>query len=474
MQSGSQSLADYEPVTPARGLSSAERGGVPAPQEPAPKARPSGAAREDEAAAPLKRAHSLSFVCLFLFTLVLYLRPAEIYPSFVANNIAFFFGVLTLASYLLSQLSAEGTLTARPREVNAILLLSLAALLSIPMAASPGRAWESFSGVFIRCVLMFLVIVNAVRTERRLRMLILLALAVSCWLSLGAFDDFRAGRLTVEGYRVGGHGSGIFGNPNDLALHLVTMVPLAAGLLFASRGALRRVCYAAAALLMSAGIVVTYSRGGFLGLICALSVLGWKLGRRHRLAVFGIGGLGGLALLVFAPGNYALRLLSIFVPSLDPVGSSTARQGELIHSLWATIYNPIFGVGMGNYVLMSAHEHVTHNAYTEVSAELGLFALGCYLVFLFTPLGRLRRVEREALARPELRRYHYLAVALQASLVGYIVSSFFASVAFLWYVYYLVGYAISLERLFRSESAAHAPSGGDDEGKPPDGGGAEV
>src|SRR4051812_38906939 len=309
MQSGSQSLADYEPVTPARGLSSAELDEVPAPQEPAPKARRRAAAREDEAAsAPLKRAHSLSFICLFLFTLVLYLRPAEIYPSFVTNNIAFFFGVLTLASYLPSQLSAEGTLTARPREVNAILLLALAALISIPLAASPGRAWESFSGVFIRCVLMFLVIVNAVRTERRLRLLMLLALAVSCWLSLGALDDFRAGRLTVEGYRVGGHGSGIFGNSNDLALHLVTMVPLAAGLLFASRGAVRRLFYAAAALLMTVGIVITYSRGGFLGLICALSVLGWKLGRRHRLAVFGAGALGGLALLVLAPGNYALRL----------------------------------------------------------------------------------------------------------------------------------------------------------------------
>src|ERR1700749_5022961 len=115
MQSGSQSLADYEPVTPARGLDSAERDEGPTPQEPGPKARRRATARVDEVmAAPLKRAHFLSFVCLFLFTFVLYLRPAEIYPSFVANNIAFFFGVLTLATYVISQLSAEGTLTARP------------------------------------------------------------------------------------------------------------------------------------------------------------------------------------------------------------------------------------------------------------------------------------------------------------------------------------------------------------------------
>lgn len=454
---------DYEPVVPA-GLGGRGRGAGGDEFYPA---RPSVGAGSGKAAAPpraaekaagsgLKRGHSLTFAGLFLFTLVLYLRPSEIYPSFVTNNIALTVALLTLAVYLPAQLSLDGTLTARPREVNAVLLLAAAALLSIPLAISPALAWESFSGVFIRCVVIFIVLVNAVRTERRLRRLMLLAVAVSCWLSLGALADFSSGRLTVEGYRVGGRGSGIFGNPNDLALHLVTMTPLAAGLLFSSRGLLRKACYGAAALLMTAGIVVTYSRGGFLGLVCALAVLGWKLGRRHRLAVFAAGALGGLTLFALAPGNYALRLLSIFVPSLDPVGSSSARQGELIRSLWAAAYNPVFGVGMGNYVLMSEREHVTHNTYTQVAAELGLFALACYLVFVFTPLKRLRRIERESLGEPALRRHHYLAVGLQASLAGYMVSSFFASVAFLWYVYYLVGYGFCLDRIYASERAALA------------------
>ena len=32
------------------------------------------------------------------------------------------------------------------------------------------------------------------------------------------------------------------------------------------------------------------------------------------------------------------------------------------------------------------------------------------------------------------------------------VCSFFASVAYLWYVYYLVGYAVCLRRLYESET----------------------
>ncbi len=39
-------------------------------------------------------------------------------------------------------------------------------------------------------------------------------------------------------------------------------------------------------------------------------------------------------------------------------------------------------------------------------------------------------------------------MGLQASFVGYMVSSFFLSVAFDWHIYYLVGYAIALRRLY--------------------------
>jgi hypothetical protein len=52
------------------------------------------------------------------------------------------------------------------------------------------------------------------------------------------------------------------------------------------------------------------------------------------------------------------------------------------------------------------------------------------------------------------RRYHHLAVGLQASLAAYMVNSFFASVAYLWYVYYLVGYAVCLRRMYEAETGA--------------------
>ena len=60
---------------------------------------------------------------------------------------------------------------------------------------------------------------------------------------------------------------------------------------------------------------------------------------------------------------------------------------------------------------------------------------------------------RETFGAKANSHFYYLAVGLQASLVGYMVCSFFASVAYLWYVYYLVAYAVCLRRLYESETA---------------------
>jgi O-antigen ligase len=156
--------------------------------------------------------------------------------------------------------------------------------------------------------------------------------------------------------------------------------------------------------------------------------------------------------LAMVPG-YAIRLISLVFPSLDPVGSSDARRGELIRSLYVGLRHPLLGVGMGNYAAeMSYRGQVTHNAYTQVAAEMGMAALFFYTMFIINPLKKLGQVARETFGTRASSDFYYLAVGLQASLLGYMVSSFFASVPYLWYVYYLVGYAVCLRRLYEFET----------------------
>jgi O-antigen ligase len=407
------------------------------------------------ARAVLRRAHGLTYAGLMLFTFVLFYRPYEHVP--LPATLAFWLATLTLVVYFPAQLGAEGNLTARPREVNLVLLFCLAGLLSIPFAKeSPAEAWAAFSNIFIRAVLIFLVIVNVVRTERRLRWLLLLALGSGVLLAAGALSDYASGRLTVEGYRVEGRIGGIFENPNEMAMHLVTLLPIAAALAVGSRGFLKKSLYGGAAALMIAGTVVTYSRGGFLAMAAVMLVLAWTLGRKNRFAVLTAAFLLTVLLLIVAPGNYGARILSIYDRRLDAFGSADARQQLLMSSIIVALRNPLFGVGMGNFIFFSPRSLEAHNAYTQVAAEMGAGGFVVYVLYVLTPLRRMFAVARETFEVRRTSHFYYLAVGIGASLVGYMVASFFGSFAYYWNVYYLVGYAVCLRRIYEGEQAKAA------------------
>ena len=407
----------------------------------------------DRAATSLKRGHAFSFAALFVFTIILYARPAEVYPSPITNSLALIIGVITLATFLATQLSLEGSLTARPVEVNLVLLFMLTALLSIPLAIDPGIAFAEFRGTFIRGVLIFIVIVNVVRTEARLKALLALAIVAAIALSIGAINEYRLGLMLTEGYRVSGRGTGLFGNTNDMALHLVTVLPISIAFFLGSRSAPRTILHAVCAAIMITGILLSYSRGAFLGMLVAFVFFALKIGKRRRLEIAAVvlALLG--AILLLAPSGYGTRLLSIFIPGLDPEGSADSRRGELVRSLYVALRHPLLGIGMGNYQPnMSYRGLVTHNSYTQVASEMGATALVLYAMFVVKPLRKLSVIVRETFAVKEKSNFYYLALGLQASLLVYIVSSFFLSVAYTWNVYYLIGYAVCFRRIYESET----------------------
>jgi probable O-glycosylation ligase (exosortase A-associated) len=406
----------------------------------------------------LRRGHALSFVGLFLFTVVLYFRPYEMFPALSSmRTLAYWIAVSTLAIFVPSQLGLEGNLTTRPREINLVLLLSLCALLSIPLAIDRAEAWDNFVE-FLKVVVMFIVMVNVVRTERRLKILLFLSLAVGCVVSAGAINDYRLGHFTVAGERIAGIIGGMFANSNDMALHLVMMTPICIALFFSTRSIIKKAFFGSCAGLMVVGNIVTFSRGGLLGLVAAMGVLLWKLGRRHRLLVFVLALSLAFSMVAFMPGTMVERLSSIFDPTSDVSGGASAisRRALLFRSLLVMSRHPLLGIGMGNFHSVSIHEQVSHNAYTQVGAEIGIPAMLLYIMLIVAAFKRMRSIEREAPEGQAHTRFYYLALGLQASLVGYMVCSFFISVAFQHYIYYLLGYAICLHRIYETSKPAVA------------------
>lgn len=453
---GLKTKTSYSPVAPSRGRRDASASSIKLVVN---ESKPAGVPVDAEVrlaktfVPKLSHGHKFSYVALFVFTLVLYVRPSELSTSAIAASIALVVGVITLACFFPTQLAMEGNLSAPLTEVKILMLFAMLAVVNIPLAMSPADAWQTFSGTFIRCVVMFVVLVNVVRTEARLKGLLYLAIGAAVFLSIGAINEYRYGLATVEGYRVSGRGVGMFGNTNDMALFVVTILPITVAFFFGSRRKVGKIFYGALAALMLAAIVLSYSRGAFLGLVCVLIFFAIKLGRKNRLGIIVAIVVLSVGILFLVPGDYGIRLLSILIPSLDPVQSADARRAELFRSIYTALRNPIFGVGMGNYLpQVSLRGNVTHNAFTEVAAEMGLAALACYTMFIVTPLKKLGQIVRESFDGRANSRFFYLALGLEASLIAYMVSSFFLSVAYLWYVYYLVGYAVCFRRIYEADT----------------------
>src|SRR3954469_24563575 len=151
--------------------------------------------------ARLRKGHLFTYIVLMIFTFLVYFRPYEIFPSLKwTSSSAFWVALLTMLLYIPTQLALEGKLTTPLRQVNLLLLLLFFGFLSIPLATDRSIAWTSFVE-YTKVVVTFIIIANVLRTETRFRLMIMLMLVVSCWMSVGAVNDYRLGVFNLPGQR---------------------------------------------------------------------------------------------------------------------------------------------------------------------------------------------------------------------------------------------------------------------------------
>jgi O-antigen ligase len=137
-------------------------------------------------------------------------------------------------------------------------------------------------------------------------------------------------------------------------------------------------------------------------------------------------------------------------PSSSTAYSSSQQRQELFwRSLEITAKHPLFGIGPGNFPIISGSWHVTHNSYTQMSSEGGIPALIFYVAILWCGFKNLQRTRKFSVGNSQTK---LLAGALRASLAGFAVGSIFGSYAYEFFPYFLVGYTTVLLRIAR-ESA---------------------
>src|SRR5262245_775799 len=397
--------------------------------------------------------HGLAFAGVYLFTLMLYARPNDLFPAIGAFPLVKLVAIGSLLIYIGSKSSAGGRLTVWMTEMTMLMVIAALGVLFMPFAAFPKDSLDALTDNYLKTVIIFILMVNLIDMRQRLFSLWKLVVICGAPLGLGAINSYIKGEFTSQGQlRIQGLVGGMFSNPNDLATALDCLLPLAIALTIVSKGG-ARLLYLICAAVIAIGVLVTLSRGGFLGLIALGGVLLWKLGRGRRLKTMLAAALICGVLLAATPGGYGNRIATIFNTDQDQTGSAQERRELMERAAYIAIHHPIIGVGMGNFHLYSIREKAAHNSYLEIAAELGAIGLIAYLIIIFAPLRALHRIELQTrgMRSKSEREMYLLSVCVQAAFIAYMVCSFFASIQYLWYLYYIAAYAVALRQIHAAE-----------------------
>jgi O-antigen ligase len=429
-------------------------------RKPAASRRPSPAVA---ATAPRERL-GWDYLWLLAFTALLFFRPQDQVPGLQVLHLAELTAIAGLAAMAARRLSAGETIANINTEVVGVIALGAVMLFTIPFSIWPGGSMHVFSDIYVKIILIFALMISTLTSPRRLRQMTWVMIAASTFIAARGVFDYVRGVNLVEGDRLRGAVGGMFENPNDLALNLVTFLAPALLIVVRDRKPSRRLLAAGCAVIMLMAIVCTKSRSGFLGLlVMGLLIAYYTVKVRPGIVAAAV--VAGLLALPAMPSSFWERMDSITNAETDPTGSRAARLRLIDQGLEVFAENPITGVGAGQFQNYNAPGvtiekwRVTHDVWLQVASELGIFGLAVF-AFLVTrayaacfAAGRLLRGPRRrrgAEAAPPLdvtaeerMILDENAKGMLAALVGWTVCSIFASVAFNWTFYYVFALAVA-------------------------------
>ncbi len=299
-----------------------------------------------------------------------------------------------------------------------VLLIAAGQAWSFPLALKETLKW-------VLLVVAFIITGACVRGERAIRGLLAALLLAGAGQAFMGVVQFAAG-FGPPTFAIGGfmRAHGNFGQPNPFAGYLGTILPLAVMMATIPHPGRFRAITTGSAAVIGLGIVLSMSRGAWLGLMISFAVMALVWGpRTRRLVVPTVAAslvFVALALMGVLPPILANRVTSV----TNNFGVFDVRQVELTPENFAVVERmahwqagwemfvdePLLGVGPGNYPAVYEAYYIrpwreplghAHNYYLNMAAEAGLTGLFALLVVLFLAFRTLLRRYR-AIGRPDM------------------------------------------------------------------------
>ncbi len=256
------------------------------------------------------------------------------------------------------------------------------ALFSCCFAYDPFQGLKVFVEFLKLAVLYFLVI--CIITEKKQFITFLKILSMSVILSiLFGFYNMYTGLAEGDLFSVVTRIRGLTGDPNILANHALLVLPMFFLLFLHYKTAGKRLLMITGTIVLILGIVISFSRSGSIGLFFIMSYFFWRLRANRKIFITGL--LLITIILFLIPSVFWQHLTTLSDISNDPSLRWRARLYVGAASLF--LENPLTGIGLGNFVLISNqffHRYlVVHNTYLEIAVETGIFGLIMFLLIIF-------------------------------------------------------------------------------------------
>ncbi len=391
---------------------------------------------------------------------------AQLRPALLLVAVTGFYAVAN------PKLLVRGSLL-RTWPAKVILALAAVACLSTLFGLSIGRSGSYIIENYSKVIVYAFLLIAAIRCTRDLATFVW-GYVIGCgglaWLSLFVF-----GLTQSEGDSMYRLNDLYTFDANDVGC--VMMIGLALTLLAfqTSRGRAR---WFAGLVMVGIGATIakTGSRGAFVGVVVVGIYLLFLLKHISPVKRIAFVAVVAIALILSAPPGYWEQMKTLAKPTQDYNWSDQEGRVQIAKRGMGYMFKrPFFGVGIYNFQLAEgtisdkARYHVPgtpilwsapHNSYIQVGAELGIPGLTLWLTLIFGGIYSIHRL-RSRLPRhwargdPEERFLYLTAMYLPVALVGFAVTAFFVSFAFLDPIYIvaalMTGLYISVEKKLRTQ-----------------------
>lgn len=400
------------------------------------------------------------FFGVLAYYMLAFLRPQEVFWGFGDARLSLVVSGFTLAAAALSfAMKPDLRFVARPQNLF-IAVLWVFIFLS-QHYGDFGTVQPKWMDYWNKIFLIYFIMLATTTSEKKLYILSFTVMVCISYLCIWANE-----RYFLDGWRVV-HGPGrqgaTFYDENDFAMVMCMAVPFLWYFMRDSQNFFVRMGLLGLLPIAAHGIMVTFSRGGFLGLAATMFVVAIR--DKNKKLGGGLILVGLIFFAVVAGDEYRNRIGSIDKYEEDE--SATGRIEAWETGINMMTRNPFFGVGLKRFVAAFPYysnytPRQAHNSWVQLGGEAGLVALFAYGMLMLLTIRSLRRVEKRLhyLPRgPNSDRAFVLMRAYEAALVGYVVCGFFLSMEDFEFFYLLVGMAQVLDRITEHRYAEAARDG---------------